>query len=165
VLHFLQLLQDTTYANWVRQGWGWAIALTVHAFGSATVVGLIFIIGLRLFGLFRTIPLNSIRAFFPFIWAAVICQVLSGVTLWLTKPVSYVVDGVFDVKFSLVVIGVTLTVFYQRFLRREVSTWEVTGAVSVSGVRFAALTCVVWAGVLIMGRLTAYLGQLYQAPS
>lgn len=165
MLHFLQLLQDTTYANWVRQGWGWPLALTVHTFGNGTVVGLIFIIGLRLFGCFRTIPLSSIRAFFPFIWAAVICQVLSGGTLWLTKPVSYVVAGVFDVKFSLVVIGVILTVFYQRFLRREIPTWEATGAVSVSGVRFAALTCVVWAGVLIMGRLTAYLGDLYQASS
>jgi hypothetical protein len=39
--------------------------------------------------------------------------------------------------------------------------WEAAGAISVSGARFAALTCVVWAGVLIMGRLTAYLGTLY----
>jgi hypothetical protein len=161
VLHFLQLLQDTSYANWVRQGWGWPFVLTVHTFGNAIVVGLIFIIGLRLFGFFRTIPLNSILDFFPFIWAAIICQALSGGTMWLTKPGSYVLAGVFDVKFSLVVIGAILTVFYQRFLRREVPAWEATGAVSVSGVRFAALTCVVWAWVLIMGRLTAYLGDLY----
>jgi len=161
VLQFLQFLQSTPYATWVREGWGWAIALTIHAFGNATVVGLIFIMGLRMFGLCRTIPLNSIRAFFPFIWVGVVCQVLSGVTLWMTKPARYVLDGVFDVKFSLVVIGVIVTVYYQRFLRREIPVWEASGAVSVSGVRFAALTCVVWAGVLIMGRLTAYLGQLY----
>jgi hypothetical protein len=161
VLQFLQSLQATPYAAWVREGWGWATALTIHAFGNATVVGLILIMGLRLFGLFRTIPLHSIRAFFPFIWVGVVCQVLSGVTLWMTKPARYVMDGVFDVKFSLVVIGVIVTIFYQRFLRREIPVWEASGAVSASGVRFAALTCVVWAGVLIMGRLTAYLGQLY----
>jgi len=161
VRHFLQYLQDSAYADWVREGWGWALALTVHAFGNATVVGLIFIIGLRLFGFFRTIPLNSIRAFFPFIWVGVACQVLSGATLWLTKPVRYVTDGVFDVKFSLVVIGVILTIFYQRYLRREMPSWEASGTIPISGMRFAALTCVVWAGVLIMGRLTAYLGQLY----
>jgi hypothetical protein len=157
----LNFLQSTTYATWVREGWGWAFALTIHAFGSATVVGLIFIMGLRLFGLFRTIPLNSIRAFFPFIWVGVVCQVLSGGTLWLTKPVRYMADGAFEVKFSLVVIGVILTLFYQRFLRREIPRWEASGTVSVAGVRFAALTCVVWSGVLIMGRLTAYLG-IYQ---
>jgi hypothetical protein len=161
VLHFLQVLQDSDYAIWVREGWGWAIALTVHAFGNATVVGLIFIIALRLFGLFRTIPLSSIRAFFPFIWAGVIFQVLSGVTLWVTKPARYLTDGVFDVKFSLVVTGVIVTIFYQRYLRREIPVWEASGAISVAGVRFATLTGVVWAGVLIMGRLTAYLGSLY----
>ncbi len=163
MLHFLQVLQDSAYATWVREGWGWAIALTVHAFGNATVVGLILIIGLRLFGLFRTIPLSSIRAFFPFIWTGVVFQVLSGLTLWMTKPARYLTDGVFDVKFSLVVTGVIVTLFYQRFLRRELPVWEAAGAVSVAGARFAALTCVVWAGVLIMGRLTAYLGSLYIA--
>jgi hypothetical protein len=81
--------------------------------------------------------------------------------LWLTKPIRYVTDGVFDVKFSLVVIGVIVTIYYQRFLRREIPAWESSGTVSTSGIRFAALACVVWAGVLIMGRLTAYLGQLY----
>ncbi|HTB67605.1 MAG TPA: hypothetical protein VK727_15375, partial [Steroidobacteraceae bacterium] len=85
-MQFLQFLQNSAYATWVREGWGWAIALTIHAFGNATVVGLILIIGLRMFGLFRTIPLSSIRAFFPFIWVGVVCQVLSGVTLWMTKP-------------------------------------------------------------------------------
>jgi hypothetical protein len=161
VLHFLQMLQDSAYATWVREGWGWACALTVHAFGNATVVGLIFIMGLRLFGFFRTIPLNLVQAFFPYIWVGVACQVLSGISLWLTKPIRYVTDGVFDVKFSLVVVGVIVTIYYQRFLRREIPTWETSGTVSTSGIRFAALACVVWAGVLIMGRLTAYLGQLY----
>jgi hypothetical protein len=155
------MLQDSAYAAWVREGWGWAFALTVHAFGNATVVGLIFIMGLRIFGFFRTIPLKLVQAFFPYIWVAVACQVLSGISLWLTKPVRYVTDGVFDVKFSLVVIGVIVTIYYQRFLRREIPTWEASGTVSTSGIRFAALACVVWAGVLIMGRLTAYLGQLY----
>jgi hypothetical protein len=91
----------------------------------------------------------------------VVFQVLSGVTLWMTKPARYLTDGVFDVKFSLVVIGVIITIFYQRFLRREIPAWEAAGAISASGARFAALTCVVWPGVLIMGRLTAYLGTLY----
>jgi hypothetical protein len=91
----------------------------------------------------------------------VVCQVLSGVTLWMTKPARYLTDGVFDVKFSLVVTGVIITNFNQRFLRRQIPVWEAAGAISVSGTRFAALTGVVWAGVLIMGRLTAYLGSLY----
>ncbi len=163
MMQFLQSLQSTPYASWVREQWGWAFALTVHAFGNATVVGLIFIIGLRMFGFFKSVPLPTLKAFFPFIWVGVICQVLSGVTMWMTKPARYVLDGVFDIKFSLVVIGVLLTIPYQKFLIRHLDEWQVNGnKVSARGLQFAALTCFVWAGVLVMGRLTAYLGQLYQ---
>src|SRR5215467_6968414 len=52
----LNWLERTPYAEWVNESWGWPLALTIHAFGTATVVGLIFIIGLRLAGLFSTIP-------------------------------------------------------------------------------------------------------------
>ena len=132
MLHFLQYLQDSAYADWVREGWGWALALTIHAFGNATVVGLIFIMGLRLFGFFRTIPLNSIRAFFPFIWVGVACQVLSGATLWLTKPVRYVADGVFDVKFSMVVLGVlsAASVILTRWQPKRGARLELSAAFS-----------------------------------
>ena len=162
MLDFLQSLQNTPYAAWVREQWGWAFALTIHAFGNATVVGLIFIMGLRLLGFFRSIPPTTLKGFFPFIWFAVVCQVLSGVTMWMTKPARYVKDGVFDVKFTLVVIGVVTTIYYQRFLSSRLQLWEEEGTVSKAGKQFAVAACIIWAGVLIMGRLTAYLGQLYQ---
>ncbi len=157
----LDWLQTTAYSAWVRESWGWALALTIHAFGNALVVGLIFIIGLRLFGFFRTIPYASSLKLFPFIWFGVVFQFMSGFTLWMTKPAKYVTDGVFDVKFTLVVIGVVLTFFYQKTIRREVANWQAAGAVSRRGITFAAATCLVWGFVIIMGRLTAYLGTLY----
>ena len=82
----LEWLTNTEYAEWVRESWGWPLALTIHAFGTATVVGLIMIIGLRLFGLFRTIPYTSLSSFFPIIWIAIAFQFISGFTLWMTKP-------------------------------------------------------------------------------
>jgi hypothetical protein len=160
-MEMLKALGTTPYAEWVKESWGWAAALTIHAFGNAIVVGLVFIIGLRLFGFFRSIPLPSLLKFFPFIWIAGLFQIMSGVTLWMTKPDRYVKDPVFDIKFSLVVIGFIVLWNYQRFLKRRVDDWQAAGAVSPGGVKFAAVACLVWAFVLIMGRLTAYLGALY----
>jgi hypothetical protein len=157
----LEWLQTTPYSEWVRTSWGWAFALTIHAFGNALVVGLMFIVGLRLFGFFRTIPYTSLNRLFLFIWIGVACQVYSGLTLWMSKPPRYVHDWVFDTKFTLVVIGVTLTVFFQRTLRREAADWQAAGAVSKRGLRLGGAACVAWAFVIIMGRLTAYLGSLY----
>ena len=157
----LEWLAHTPYAEWVNQSWGWPLALTIHAFGTATVVGLIFIIGLRLAGLFSTIPYAAMTKLFPFIWVAIVCQVLSGFTLWVTKPDQYLADGMFEVKFTLVVIAAVVTWYFYVTMKREAAGWDAQGSVSARGRKFVAATCLLWAAVTIGGRLTAYLGQLY----
>ncbi len=159
----LDWLAKTEYSSWVRESWGWAMALTIHAFGNAVVVGLVFIMAMRLFGLFRTIPYTALPKLFPFIWVAIAFQVFSGFTLWMSKPGRYVKDGVFDIKFSLVVIGVTLLVYFQRTITQQSAEWQSAGKVTSKGVRLAAAAALCWAFVIIMGRLTAYLGSLYVA--
>jgi hypothetical protein len=156
-------LHSTPYSIWVRESWGWAAALTIHAFGNATVVGLMFIMGLRVFGFFRTIPYTSLNKLFPFIWTGIAFQIISGFTLWMSKPARYVRDVVFDTKFSLVVIGIVLLVYFQKALQAEAAQWQASDKVSTKGVRLAAAACLCWAFVIVMGRLTAYLGSLYIA--
>src|SRR6202040_3365531 len=101
-----------------------------HAFGTATVVGFMAVIGLRLFGLFRTIPYSSLSSFFPIIWIAIAFQFASGVTLWMSKPAQYINAGMFDVKFTLVIVGIVLTAYFQGTIKREAAAWEKTGTVS-----------------------------------
>jgi hypothetical protein len=157
----LEWLETTSYSEWVTASWGWPFALTLHAFGSAIVAGLMFIIGLRLFGFFRTIPYTSLEKLAPYVWAGVVCQFYSGLTLWMSKPPKYVRDWVFDTKFTLVVIGIIFTVMFLKTLRLEATQWQATGAVSSTGLKRCGAACATWAFVIIMGRLTAYLGNLY----
>jgi len=156
-------LAATQYSQWVRESWGWALALTVHAFGNAIVVGLVLIMAMRLFGLFKTIPYTSLPKLFPFIWVAICFQAASGFTLWMSKPGRYVKDGVFDIKFSLVVIGIVLLVYFQRIITRQSPDWQKEGRVTSNGLYLAGAAALCWAFVIIMGRLTAYLGSLYVA--
>ena len=159
----LEYLENSAFSEWARGEslWGWPFALTIHALGTAIVIGFIFIFGLRLLGFFRTIPLTSLSRLFPVVWVAVVLQFFSGFTLWMTKPSKYLTDGAFLIKFSLVCTGLVVTWFYFNTMRRESPEWEAKGAISVRGLRFVAATMVWWAAVLVAGRLTAYLGQLY----
>jgi hypothetical protein len=159
----LDWLATTEYSQWVRESWGWALALTVHAFGNAVVVGLVLIMAMRLFGLFRTIPYTALPKLFPFVWVAICFQFASGFTLWMSKPGRYVKDPVFDIKFSLVILGVILLVFFQKTITRQSPQWQADGRVSGRGIQLAGLAALCWAFVIIMGRLTAYLGSLYVA--
>jgi hypothetical protein len=157
----LDALSNSEYAQWVNQSWGWPLALTIHAFGMAVTVCFMFIVGLRLFGLFQTIPYTSLRALIPYVWVALIFQTISGFTLWMTKPAQYLADGMFQIKFTLVIVGAIVMGLFHANFRREVAGWEQSGAVSVRGRRYVAATCLLWAAVTIGGRLTAYLGSLY----
>jgi hypothetical protein len=229
----LEELSQTDYASWVRESlWGWPMSLTVHAFGNAAVIGLSFIIALRLLGFFRTIPYTSLNRLFPVIWVSVVFQVLSGTSLWMTKPDKYINAGLFDAKFSFVLVAVLVTAIFQIQLKGCADSWQASGKVMPYGLNlvvagaglivafifaaFAVYTgliylavgwglgqsmlaagalttvsvavayalmqrnhfsktergqvlltacapamAVLWAGVLMTGRLTAYLGQLY----
>jgi hypothetical protein len=95
------------------------------------------------------------------IWLGFACQVVSGFTLWSSKPDRYLADAMFDTKFSFVILGAVLTVYFQNVLKREAAGWQAAGAVSSRGIQLVCLTSVAWAAVLTTGRLTAYLSTLY----
>ncbi|HEY6259264.1 MAG TPA: hypothetical protein VIY51_26090 [Xanthobacteraceae bacterium] len=157
----IEWLATSPYAEWVDESWGWPLALTIHALGMAVVVGLMAIIGLRMFGAFRTMPYTSLNKLIPLIWIAVFFQTISGFTLWMSKPGQYLGDVMFDSKFALVIIASIAMVVFHLTMKRESATWEAAGAVSSRGLRIVAVTCLLWAAVTIGGRLTAYLGSLY----
>jgi hypothetical protein len=159
----LEYLEDSAFSEWARGEslWGWPFCLTIHALGTAVVIGFVFIIGLRLLGFFKTIPLASLRGLFPVVWIAAVFQFASGFTLWMTKPSKYLSDWAFIIKFSLVCSGLVVTAFYFHMLSRNAAEWDAKGAVPQRGKVFVAVTMVWWAAVLVAGRLTAYLGQLY----
>jgi len=155
-------LENSQFSAWMRtELWGWPTALTLHEFGTALVLGFIFIICLRLLGIFETIPYASLKRLFSVIWAALVLQFLTGFVLWMTKPTRYVADAAFLLKFLFVIIGIILTSYLYGSIKREAESWEAAGAVSSRGIKFVAPSLLVWCVVLIAGRLTAYLGSLY----
>ena len=72
----LEWLEATQFSAWERGEslWGWPFSLTVHALGTALAIGFIFIINLRLLGLFEMIPYTSLKRLFPVVWARSHCN-------------------------------------------------------------------------------------------
>jgi len=157
----IQWLANSPYALWVNQSYGWPLALTIHAFGNAIVVGFMAIIALRLFGFFPGIPYSSLRSLIPYIWISIVFQAFSGFTLWMTKPGAYLGDYMFEVKFTLVIVASVVMAFFQKVLREEGAKWDAAGVVSSRGRKWGLASSLLWCCVLIGGRLTAYLGSLY----
>ena len=157
----LEWLENTQASNWVRtELWGWPFVLTIHVLGTALTIGFVFIVSLRLLGLFALLPYASLQRFFPVIWIAFAIQFLSGFVLWMTKPAQYDADAAFVLKFLLVVAGMALTLGLYKTILREAAAWESKRAPSPRAVQFVAATLLVWSGVLVASRLIAHLGSI-----
>ena len=157
----LEWLEGTEFSTLLRtELWGWPLALTLHVLGTAIVVGFILIICLRLLGLFELIPYSALNRLFPVVWAAFGLQVFTGLLLWMTKPTRYVVDNAFLLKVALVIAGMVLTYRFAQTLMREAPQWQSSGAVSARTSRLVAALLVIWCSVVIVGRLTGYLGAI-----
>jgi hypothetical protein len=154
-------LENSQFSALMRtELWGWPLALALHELGTALVLGFVFIICLRLLGIFETIPYTSLQRLFPVIWASLALQFLTGVLLWMTKPTQYVADAAFLLKLLFIIVGIILLSYLYGFIKREAASWEASGTVSSSGIRFVAPALLAWCVVLVAGRLTAYLGSV-----
>jgi hypothetical protein len=157
----LELLEGSAFSAMIREEfWGWPLALTVHAFGTALVVGLMLILGLRVMGMFTQIPFTAMNRIIPVVWAGLAVQFVSGFVLWAAKPTRYVVDTAFLLKMALVIAGIALTQQFQSMIAREATIWDSKGAVSPQVTTFAAASFIVWCGVVIAGRLAGFLGSI-----
>ena len=155
-------LENSPFSAWVRGEslWGWAFMVTVHTLATAVVIGLIFVITLRLLGLFETIPYTSLKRLFPVLWVALVLEFATGFVLWATKPTRYTADGAFLLKLLFVIVGIALIVYLNGTMKREAASWEAAGAVSSNGAKYVAPTLLVWCVVLVFARLTAMLGSI-----
>jgi hypothetical protein len=140
--------------------WGWPFVITLHTLGTAVVIGLIFIITLRLLGLFETIPYTSLKRLFPVLWVAFVVEFATGFVLWGTKPTRYVADGAFLLKSLFIIVGFVLTVYLYGMMKREAASWETSGAVSSDAAKLVAPTLLAWCVVLVAARMTALLGSI-----
>ena len=157
----LESLGSSQFSALIRSElWGWPLALTLHALGTALILGFVFIISLRLLGLFEQIPYRSLGKLFPFVWGALALQLVTGLILWSTKPVQYVADGAFLLKILLIVAGVVMMRRLSQTIARDGATWDTNGGMPAVSLRFVATTLVVWCVVLVAGRLTGYLGSI-----
>ncbi len=86
-------------------------------------------------------------------------QLLSGVALWATKATQYTIDVAFVLKVVLVVAGFILALILYRAVTQKAVSWAADTA-RVHRLAFVMPSLLVWVAVVILSRLTAFLGAL-----
>lgn len=146
---FLQWIEDSAMGIYVREdAWGFAIALSLHAVGMATVLGIVIVTNLRVLGHVREIPVLSYSSLFAMAWAGFAINLVSGLMLYSSHATEYTFQVVFILKLLLLLVGGIL----MKVLMDKVRQGAEQGVLkAISGL---CLAC--WFGAVITGRLMAY---------
>lgn len=138
-------LRESTY--------GFSILLTVHVVFMCLFLGLIIMMDLRLVGVGnrRTPPAEIQKRLFPWQILGFVVVAVSGVLLFYSKPVYYYGKGFFWTKLVLMALAGVNAGAVHLITHRSQGGWD-SRAAKTAG----AMSLLLWASVLITGRLIAY---------
>lgn len=146
-------LEGTALAQALRVSrWGYAAVNGAHILGIALLVGAVVPLDLRLLGLWRSVPRQTmVRVLVPVAAAGLVLAVAMGLLLFSVRAREYAGVGFLQVKLVLVAVGaLTAVALHWRhgFLLESASDRRLAGHALVS------LAC--WLGALACGRLIAF---------
>lgn len=151
-------LYETPFSTTLRDtNWVIPTVQSIHILAIGVVFGSALISDLRLAGVLATeeTPATVVRRYLPWMWAALVVLLLTGLLMVLAEPGRTLGNTVFWSKMALVVLAFTLTLFFRKPLlnpafQAEHARWR-------KAIKPAAwLSLAVWITVIFCGRWIAY---------
>ena len=153
---FAEWLATTPPSVFIQNHNGWAIPTiqSIHIVGIAVVLGSVFMIDLRLLGwagMDQTLRQTTNR-FGPWLMGALWLMLATGILMVIGEPVRELITFSFWLKMFLVAVGTVIAVIFQAAVGKHEED-EVKGG----SLRWlAVLTFLIWASIIVLGRLIAY---------
>lgn len=144
--------------------YGYPYLLTAHAVSMALFAGLIVMMDLRLLGLaFKRTPLSQVqRQLFPWQMATMALSAVTGALLFYGQPLRYYGKVFFWVKMVLMIgAGLNALVFHYGTYK-SIAVWDERPRAPLGARLAGAFSIVLWAGVVVFGRITAYNWMTYE---
>jgi len=152
---FFEWLQSQSVPTWVSESdsiWGFPTVLFLHSVGMGLSAGAAFIIGLRLLGVGRPLPVSSLRVLFKIFWGGFVLNFVTGSLLFAAHATTTGYVPMYYAKLALILVGVILLFPMRRFVDSDASD----GVIPARLKAVALVSLGVWIGVITTGRLIAY---------
>ena len=145
-----RFMLSTGIDNFVAtQDWVWPVCEILHFFGMALLIGSVGLVDLRMLGIAKGVPIKALERFIPLGVIGFVINATTGFIFVAGNPVGgpqeYLTNLAFQIKMVLILIaGLNLLAFY------------VTGIAPMSAKVVAALSLLLWFGVIFFGRFIMY---------
>jgi len=151
MMQLLEWIEHTGIATWVRESpsiFAYTLVLSLHAIGLSIVVGISSMVGLRIVGFAREIPLEPMFKLFPLMYVGFWINAISGLLLLAANASGMLTMLMFYLKMTFVVAAIVTV----RLVRRRFAD----GTIASRGRRLAFAMLAFWFCAIVTGRLTSY---------
>ena len=152
---YFEWLQGLRLSMWIAESesiWAFPFVLFLHSVGMGVSAGSGFVIALRLLGLAGPAPVSSFRVLFKIFWVGFFLNLVTGSILFAAHATTTGHIPIYYAKLTLILAGMLLSVPIRGFVDGDTSD-----SVIPAGIRtLAAVSLVVWIGVIATGRWIAY---------
>lgn len=153
----LEWIESTELSTAIREGaLPYPIIGGIHLLGIALFGGMVLVTDLRLLGwaMRRSSVTDVVQQFRPWKWVGFVLVIATGLLLTWAEPLKLYRSPAFWVKMALLVlVGVHALAFRARVYG---NTASLDVAVTTEAKLAASLSLLLWAGLIISGRLIAY---------
>lgn len=157
---FSDWLTDTWLSRLIADRiWIIAVSQTIHIIAVAVVMLAVAVLNMRILGIAgrrQSLPAMSAH-FMPWIWSAMIVLLVTGILQSIAEPGREFLNVAFRIKMALILIVVTITYYYAAALRRDAHYLDPGSPRRNLAVLLASLSLALWIGIVICGRLIAYM--------
>jgi len=159
LLGFCQWLEKTPWSIALHESlWVYPVVESVHVLTLTLFLGTIVMLDLRLLGVtLRRAPVSDVaRQLLPWTAAGFALMVCSGALLFYAIPVRTYLNVFFRIKVVMLVLSAANAWIFHATVFRRVAEWDLE-PVPPRGARVAAaLSLLLWAGIVVAGRMIAY---------
>lgn len=138
--------------------WVWPLLESTHVLTIALFVGIVAMNDLRLVGwAMRNVPVSQVTGrLLPWARVGFVLMVITGLLIFYSNPIRYYHNIFFRVKMVLLVFAGLNAFVFHRKIHRRVSEWDQDPVLPREARIAGAVSLVVWAFIVIAGRLIAY---------
>jgi hypothetical protein len=154
----LEAIENSAYAVWVRESpsiFAYTTVLSLHAIGLAIIVGINYLVALRLLGFVPEIQLPALRKLFPWMYLGFTINLFSGSSLLAANLSNDLGNWLFIVKLVLILFAMI------NLEMTRIHVFDRPGPVGADGLPknakwFAWGALLTWGFAMVAGRMTAY---------
>ena len=159
LLSFCQWLEKTPWSIALHESlWVYPIVESIHVLTLCLFLGTAVMLDLRLLGVtLRRVPVSEVaRQLLPWTATGFVVMVITGALLFYAIPVRTYLNIFFRVKVVMLILsGINVWVFHSTAYRR-VAEWDLDPDTPRGAKIAAALSLLLWAGIVVAGRMIAY---------